>query len=138
MPNEDDKAVVRRWTAAWNDHDPDAAASLLTESYVRHDSNGPDVVGPGGSKVLLQAIFDAFPNLNLDEAALISEGGLVAVRYVITGTHRGVFNGVPPSGSDVSFDAHDWFRFENGKITEQWVVLDTLGLLQQIGAIPTN
>jgi predicted ester cyclase len=66
------------------------------------------------------------------------EGGLVAVRYVITGTHKGVFNGAPPSGSDVSFDAHDWFMVQNGKITEQWVVLDALGLLQQIGVIPTS
>lgn len=103
MPNEDDKAVVRRWAAAWNDHDPDAAVSLLTEGYVRHDPNGPEVVGPAGSMMFLQAIFDAFPNLRLDEAALISEGGLVAVRYVITGTHRGVFNGIPPSGTEVSF-----------------------------------
>jgi steroid delta-isomerase-like uncharacterized protein len=138
MPNQDDKAVVRRWTAAWNDHNPDAAASLLSESYVRHDPNGPEVVGPAGSKMFLQAIFDAFPNLRLDEAALISEGGLVGVRYVITGTHKGVFNGVPPSGADVSFEAHDWFMVENGKITEQWVVLDVLGLLQQIGAIPPH
>jgi hypothetical protein len=45
MANEDDKAVVRSWTAAWNDHDPDAAASLLTQAYVRHDPNGPEVVG---------------------------------------------------------------------------------------------
>lgn len=138
MPNEDDKAVVRRWAAAWNDHDPDAAVSLLTEGYVRHDPNGPEVVGPAGSMMFLQATFDAFPNLRLDEAALVSEGGLVAVRYVLTGTHRGLFNGIPASGTDVSFEAHDWFMVENGKITEQWVVLDALGLLQQIGAIPTN
>ena len=95
MPNDDDKAVVRRWTAAWNDHDPDGAVSLLTEGYVRHDPNGPEVVGPAGSKMLLQAIFDAFPNLRLDEAALISEGGLVSVRYVITGTHKGVSTASP-------------------------------------------
>ena len=138
MPNEDDKTVVRRWTAAWNDHDPDAAASLLTESYVRHERNGPEVIGPAGAKAFLRAIFDGFPNLRLDEAALISEGGLVAVRYVVTGAHKGVFNGVPPSDADVSFEAYDWFMVENGKIAEQWVVLDTLALLQQIGAIPTN
>lgn len=68
-------AVVRRWAAAWNDHNPDAAVSLLKESYVRDDANGPEVVGPAGTMVLLQGIFDAFPNLRLDEAALISEGG---------------------------------------------------------------
>ena len=62
----------------------------------------------------------------------------MSVRYVITGTHKGVFNGIPPSGTDVSFDAHDWFMVENSKISEQWVVLDVLGLLQQIGAIPKN
>jgi len=138
MSNEDAKVVVRRWADAWNDHDPDAAVSLLTQGYVRHDPNGPEVVGPAGSKMLLQAIFEAFPNLKLDEAALVCDGGLVAVRYVITGTHQGVFNGVPPSGADVSFTAHDWFKVDNGKIAEQWAMIDALGLLQQIGAIPAN
>ena len=138
MPNEDDKAVLRRWAAAWNEHDPNAAAALLTEGYVRHDANGPDVVGPADAIVFLQTIFDAFPNLRLDESELISEGNLVAVRYVVTGTHQGAFNGIPPSGRDVNFEAHDWFKVEDGKIAEQWVILDVLGLLQQIGAIPAN
>ena len=94
MPNEDDKAVVRRWTAAWNDHDPDGAVSLLTEGYVRHDPNGPEVVGPAGSKMLLQAIFDAFPNLRLDEAALITEGGRC---------RSGMSSPAPTRGSSTAF-----------------------------------
>ena len=138
MSNEEHKAVLRRWADAWNDHDANAAVSLLTEGYVRHDPNGPDVVGPSDAKAFLQAIYEGFPNLRLDESALISEGDLVAVRYAVTGTHKGVFNGIPPSGRDVSFEAHDWFMVENGKITEQWVIIDVFGLLQQIGAIPTS
>jgi len=38
----------------------------------------------------------------------------------------------------VNFDADDWFLVENSKIAEQWVLLDRLGLLRQIGAIPTG
>jgi hypothetical protein len=51
-PNEDDKAILGRWTAALNDHDPDAGASLLTDCYVRHDPSGADVVAPASSRTM--------------------------------------------------------------------------------------
>ena len=136
MSNEDVKALLRRWTDAWNEHDPDSAAALLKENYVRHDTNGPDVIGPAGAKMFLRGIFDAFPDLRLEVTALIAENHLVAVRYTVTGTHTGEFNGIPPSGRNVDFQAHDWFSVDDGKISEQWVIIDVLGLLQQIGAIP--
>lgn len=85
VPNEEGKAILRGSAAAWNDHDLGVAGSLLTQNYVHHDPNGPDVVGPADAMACLQAIFDAFLNLRLDESNPISLRGLVAVRHLITG-----------------------------------------------------
>jgi predicted ester cyclase len=58
------------------------------------------------------------------------------VRHVVRGTQRGEFLGVPATGRVVTFQAVDIFRLTGNKIVEQWVVIDALGLLQQLGAIP--
>jgi predicted ester cyclase len=60
----------------------------------------------------------------------------VATRWTITGTHRGDFQGVPPTGRPVTMAGVDISRFVDGRIAEHWAQFDVLGVLQQIGAIP--
>jgi predicted ester cyclase len=67
---------------------------------------------------------------------LIAEGDLVAARYLVQGTHQGVFLGIPGSGRQVRIQAVESYRLADGKLAEQWVVMDALGLLQQLGAVP--
>jgi predicted ester cyclase len=60
----------------------------------------------------------------------------VAARYMVQGTHRGEFLGIPGSGRRVTIQAVESYRLDGGKLAEQWVVMDALGLLQQLGAVP--
>ncbi len=60
----------------------------------------------------------------------------MAVRWVFQGTHQGEFHGVPPAGRPVSVAAMEVNRMADGKVAEHWVLLDLLGLMQQVGAIP--
>jgi predicted ester cyclase len=53
------------------------------------------------------------------------------------GTHRGIFFGVPPTGKSIKIQAMNFYRFSNGQIIEEYGQPDLLGLLQQIGAVPT-
>ena len=53
-----------------------------------------------------------------------------------TGTHRGEFQGIPPTDKEVAFTAIEVNRVRDGKVEEHWVELDLLGLMQQLGAIP--
>jgi predicted ester cyclase len=62
----------------------------------------------------------------------------VAVRYNIIGTHKGEFQGIPPTGKEVSFGAMDFITLIDGKVAEEWEIADTMGLMQQIGAIPSS
>jgi steroid delta-isomerase-like uncharacterized protein len=136
MPAEDAKAVIRRWVEAWNAQDLDAAEELLEPEFVRHDANLPDVVGPQAERQLIAGNLAAFPDLHFEIEQLIAEGDLVAARYRVQGTHQGEFLGIPGTGRPVIIQAVESYRLTDGKLAEQWVVMDALGLLQQLGAVP--
>nr|EJI96948.1 snoaL-like polyketide cyclase family protein [Rhodococcus sp. JVH1] len=69
---------------------------------------------------------------------MFSAGDRVVVRWTGTGTHVGEVNGIPPTGNKIRVDAISIHRLADGKIAETWQVWDTLGFLQQLGAIPAS
>jgi predicted ester cyclase len=79
---------------------------------------------------------DAFPDLRLTVEDIFSEGDMVAARLTFQGTHRGEFQGIPPTGKQVAFSSIEVDRVVDGKVQEHWVELDQLGLMRQLGAIP--
>jgi steroid delta-isomerase-like uncharacterized protein len=129
-------AIIRRWMDAWNTKDIDTAAGLLAPEYVRHDANLPDVVGPRAQRDFLDGMFRAFPDLTLRPQRLIAQDNLVSVHLVAHGTHRGEFMGMPATEREATVQAVDIYRLTAGQIAEQWVIIDVLGLMQQLGAIP--
>jgi predicted ester cyclase len=78
-----------------------------------------------------------FPDMHSAEEDIIAEASKVVTRRTFRGTHQGTFMGIAPTGKTVTFTAIFIAYLTNGKIEEQWVNFDALGLLQQIGAIPT-
>jgi steroid delta-isomerase-like uncharacterized protein len=83
------------------------------------------------------AFFEAaFPGYVLDLEDMVAEGDKVAVRTTFRGKHLGEFNGIPATGKEVSIPIMLIYRLEHGKIVEHWMNADSLGLLQQVGAIP--
>ena len=79
----------------------------------------------------------AFPDTHLTIEDQIAEGDKVVTRWTATGTNQGTLMGIPPSGKRVTITGISITRIANGKAVEDWVNFDTLGMLQQIGAIPT-
>lgn len=61
----------------------------------------------------------------------------MVVRFTVTGTHQGAFAGIPATGRQVAMQGIIIHRLQDGKIIEDWVVRDTLGLMQQLGVIPS-
>jgi steroid delta-isomerase-like uncharacterized protein len=137
MSTQEREIVVLRWIEAWNLQDLDASAELLEPEFVRHDANLPDVVGPQAQRAFLAGVFRSFPDIRVDPQQIIAQGDLVAVRLTVQGTHRGEFLGVPATGQEVKIQSVDVFRVPDSKIAEQWVLMDALGLMQQLGAIPS-
>lgn len=78
---------------------------------------------------------NAFPDLEVETTVLLGEGNLVAGHFAARGTHRGLYQGVPPTGRTWRAGCTAVFRIENGRIADAWVTWDQLSLLEQLGAV---
>jgi steroid delta-isomerase-like uncharacterized protein len=78
----------------------------------------------------------AFPDIHWDIHEMVAEGDKVVTRFRWTGTHRDTFIGIPATGRSVTINGFVIDRLEAGKMAESRILMDTLGLLQQLGAIP--
>jgi predicted ester cyclase len=99
----------------------------------------PGLPGPLDSEAWTQFIAsfaEAFPDLRLTVEDILSEGDVVAARIAFHGTHRGEFQGIPPTNKQVAFSGIEIDRMVDGKVQEHWFELDQLGLMRQLGALP--
>ena len=58
-------------------------------------------------------------------------------RLVFRGTHKGDFQGIPPTSKQVTVTAITIERVVGGKIVEHWIEMDALGMMQQLGVVPS-
>ena len=77
----------------------------------------------------------AFPDLSFIVEDEVNNGKKAAGRYSMRGRHRGEFLGMPATNNHVEVRGIDMFHITDGQIQEIWVSLDSLGLMQQLGAI---
>ena len=92
--------------------------------------------GRDNFKQVLMMFYAAFPDLHATVEDLIAEDDKVVARISFRGTHKGELMGVPASGNTVNFPVTEIYRVANGRVAEGWALLDVMGLMQQIGAIP--
>ena len=136
MSADRNKAVVQRYFDLVNGGLLDTLSDeLLTPGYQVHRGSAP-TLDRAGTIHLIEGFLAAFPGLHHAIEDQIADGDRVATRIVVRGTHGGNLMGLAPTGKDVAFEAMYIHRVENGRIVEQWVVSDSLGMLQQLGAIP--
>ena len=137
MSAEENKAVVRRWIEAYNGRDLQAEADVLAPGLVVHVPAAPGPLeGLEAWRRFSGSFAEAFPDLRLTVRNIAAEGDTVAARVDFHGTHRGEFQGIPPTGKEVAFSGMEFNRVADGKVEEHWVELDLLGLMRQLGAIP--
>lgn len=84
----------------------------------------------------MSAVVAAFPDAQYSLEDIFGEAGKVVQRCSVRGTHRGDFMGVPATGNEISMPFMIISRFEDDKIVEEWQMLDSLGLMRQLGVIP--
>lgn len=107
----------------------------VSPAFKRHDPGLPyDVVGPAGLQHHHDVLLTGVPDLNLPIHDVMGDGGKVLVRLRFRGTHKGEFFGYEPTGNAIDVEVFDLFRLEGGKLVEHWAMVDTLGLLRQLGA----
>jgi steroid delta-isomerase-like uncharacterized protein len=134
---EDTKAIDLRFVEeVLNGHDLDVLPDLVAEDFL--EQNPPPGQGPGreGLRLFLAQMFEAFPDLRWRVEEMVAEGDRVAAWSTWSGTHRGAFAGVPATGRSVSVEAWTIDRFRDGRMVESRIIMDVMGLMQQLGVVP--
>jgi steroid delta-isomerase-like uncharacterized protein len=138
VSTEGNKALVRRTYDVINKRNLKAIDELVDPNYVGHIPAFPPVQGIEGLQQVFSTYLTAFPDMMATIEDLIAEGDKVAARLTFRGTHTGPMMGIPSTSKQVTILAMNIFRVANGKLVEQWVNSDDLGLMQQLGVIPTQ
>ena len=112
---------------------------LISPNFVWHAQGTPPewTQGPQGVRRAAAVVRAAYPDLDFTHEDTLAEGDRVMIRWTMRGTHNGPFMGTPPTGKSVTVTGIDVFRIAGGQIVELWQNFDQLGMLQQLGVIPT-
>jgi predicted ester cyclase len=136
MSTEENKALVQQLFHSMERDDVSAANQIIAANWVNHDPSLPPLQGYEGFKQLVMLFQSAFPGLQLEIEDTLAEGDKVAARFRLRGTNTGSFQGMPPTGRAIDVTGTGIFRVVDGKVTDNWVNLDALGLMQQLGVVP--
>jgi len=129
--------AVRRFWDGFNAHNLAVWDEVCATTFVNHDPGlpTPDADLPT-IKQTIGGMLTAFPDMQTSEDDLIAQDDTVVVRRTMRGTHQGEFMGIAPTGKAVTFTGMWLARLSDGRLDEQWVSFDALGLLRQLGTIP--
>ena len=137
MSAEENKSLVRRFVEEfWNEGNTAAADELMAPDAAIHMPTG-EMVDLDGLKSFAGTFRESFPDWHSTFEELIAEGDRVAERWTGRGTHRGELQGIPPTGKRVEVPGSVFYRIVDGKIVEFRGQLDMMGLMRQLGAIPS-
>ena len=114
------------------------ADEIVAADYVNNNPAPGEQSGREGLKGFAAYLRSAFPDIHFHLQDQVAEEDKVVTRWTVTGTQRGEFAGIPATGKAVSFEAINVHRVANGQVQEGWLSWDALGMMQQLGVIPSN
>src|SRR5271165_4698247 len=139
MSIEPNKVIMHRFTEFINTAGEKLAAELISPNAIFHlPGRSEPLKGPAGYLAIIGMMRGGFPDIQWTLEDMIAEGDRVAARFTMRGTHQGTFFGVPPTGEKIEVTAMNFYHLSGGQFVEEHGQPDLLGLLQQIGAIPSN
>ena len=138
MSTEQNKALARQMVEEiFNRGNISRADEFLAPDFVEREELPPGIPRDReGVKQLTVLLRSAFPDFKATIEDLVAEGDKVVLRMTWTGTHKGEFMGMPPTGKSISFEEIAIMRFAEGKNVEFWGQADNMAMMQQLGAMP--
>ena len=136
MGKQDNIAAQKAFGAAVNSGKLYQFTDLMTADVKDHDPAPDQGTGPEGFIAFFTKFREAFPDLEVAVETLVADEENVAIAYRVTGTHKGAFHGIAPTGKTIEARGVQIARFEDGRIAERWGSSDELGILKQLGVDP--
>jgi predicted ester cyclase len=125
---EEYRSLYQAYLKCCNEHDFDGMASFYTPTIKVNDAP----MDPAAVAEQFAPIVSAFPDWHWDLRHLVVDDDYISCHFTVTGTHRGVFEGVQPTGRPVSLSQFTLYRVVDGKFAEVWDLADMGAVLQQI------
>ena len=137
MSESGNRAVVQRFLEeVINQGRLEQADEIVAEDFVELDPLPGQRQGREGLKEVIGMLRTAFPDMHWVVEEMIAEGEKVVTRFTWTGTQQGTFMGIPATGRSVVVKGVVIDRIVGGMMTDSRILMDTMGMMQQLGAIP--
>jgi steroid delta-isomerase-like uncharacterized protein len=135
----DTKDLLQRVAQLWNGGDPRGANEFYADDCTyRSTAMTEPLKGRSALVEYIGRIRKAFPDLRLTVDEVLTEPDRAAVRWTWTGTHKGEWGGVAPTGRKVTQTGLSLMRMRSGKIIDEFVAADRYSVMSQIGALPAR
>lgn len=140
MSLDSNKALARRFIEeVWNGRQLHVADEVFADDCISHQlRSGGELTMPRGPQEIKLHIADwleAFPDIRFTVERVLAEADCVMTDCLAKGTHLGNWHGIPATGKEITIRMSVVHRVEGGKIVEDWVLVDFLGVLQQLGVV---
>ena len=124
----------RLFSEVWSGGNLEVLDEIIGEGYVKHWSAFEPTIGRDQLKQAVKRLRASFPDWHEELDAIKASGDMVFVRWTESGTFTNDIEHIEANGNKVSIAAMGWLRFENGKIVEEWTIVDNWGTQIQIGS----
>ncbi len=135
MLDAENKTLVLQFYKAFDDRQMDRALMLMAPDFAAHLAGMPKPLDGEEFRQFGMSFYSAFSSGQHIFDEIIVSGDRVITCGKFIATHLGEFQGLPPTGKQISLEIMHIDRIENGKIVEHWGQGDALGLMQQLGII---
>jgi steroid delta-isomerase-like uncharacterized protein len=136
-PSENKEIVLRKWyQELWDRWNIGVADDLFSSDYALHLSGVDAALNRDAAKQVVAMFSVAFPDLKHTVDEIIAEGETIAARWTVRGTHRGEYQGIAPTGRNVTVSGTTIHHMSSGRIVETWLTMDTIEVLKQLDAVP--
>ena len=136
MPSDNEIAVGKFWDAFWSKGDQSVAEQIFDPDFADYDPNWPSGVD-GGIPAMIEKnnfYYGLMPDLHCRVQRQLVDGDNIVTRWEAVGTHQGEYAGITPTGNEITITGISIFTCRNGKILEQVIEYDFVGMLRQMGA----
>ena len=141
---DDPKELINRFVGElWNERRLEVADTIFDKDCVTHQlrSGVPVDAVPRGPQAIKEHVagwIASFPDLRVSIEQILSEGDRVVTQLLMEGTHRGAWLVIPANGKKIQIRMFTVHRVVQGKIVEDWVLVESLGFFQQLGVVPNT